>query len=172
MRSLAILAHRQASMAEHLVSLRLATIDDADLLARMNRCLIEDEGSRNPMSEDQLAQRMRVWLAGEWRAVLVLVDSAPAGYLLFCQRSDEYDPAQQEIYVRQFYVDRRRRGQGIGARAFAEIAEQYFPADARLVLDVLAQNEAGRRFWETLGFTLYSQTLQLREARSVFRVRK
>ena len=41
------------------------------LLAALNHQLIRDEGHRNPMTEAQLARRMRGWLArGEYRAEL------------------------------------------------------------------------------------------------------
>ena len=46
------------------MSLVVRPANEADLLllAQMNKRLIEDEGSRNPMSLDQLADRMRGWL--------------------------------------------------------------------------------------------------------------
>ena len=38
-----------------------ATEADLPLLAEMNRRLIEDEGSENPMTVAELQQRMRAW---------------------------------------------------------------------------------------------------------------
>lgn len=54
------------------LTLRQATSEDAGLLARMNKHLIEDEGHRNPMNLSQLAERMRGFLSGEYRADLIL----------------------------------------------------------------------------------------------------
>lgn len=49
----------------------------------MNKRLIEDEGSRNPMSVAQLAERMRGWRLGDWEARLFLADEQVVGYALF-----------------------------------------------------------------------------------------
>ena len=49
---------------------RFATDADISLLAEWNHQLIRDEGHRNPMTVPQLADRMRGWLAGDYRAVL------------------------------------------------------------------------------------------------------
>ena len=35
------------------------TIEDVSVLARMNKCLIEDERSSNPMDLSQLTERMK-----------------------------------------------------------------------------------------------------------------
>jgi hypothetical protein len=45
---------------------RQATLADAAVLAAMNWQLIRDECHRNPMTAEQLANRMSGWLAG-WR---------------------------------------------------------------------------------------------------------
>jgi hypothetical protein len=47
---------------ESRLSFRLADPSDAELLGRLNFRLIRDEGHRNPMSEPELAHRMREWL--------------------------------------------------------------------------------------------------------------
>ncbi len=74
-------------------------------------------------------------------------------------REDDYDPDQRMIFVRQFFVQRAYRRRGIGRRAFEQITEQYFPSDARVMLDVLATNSEALRFWEDLGFTRYATSL-------------
>ncbi|MCL5998554.1 MAG: GNAT family N-acetyltransferase [Chloroflexi bacterium] len=96
------------------ICLRSATPDDVALLARMNRQLIEDEGSRNPMSLDQLEARMRCWLGGGWSITIVLAGDEVAGYAVYQVRRDEYCPDQQLVYVRQFFIRRELRRQGIG----------------------------------------------------------
>ena len=49
---------------------RFGTESDLNLLAEWNHQLIRDEGHRNPMTIAQLRERMRGWLAGEYKAVL------------------------------------------------------------------------------------------------------
>jgi hypothetical protein len=47
------------------LSLRFAQEADLPALAQMNKALIEDEANRNPMSLEQLQQRLAGWLRGE-----------------------------------------------------------------------------------------------------------
>jgi ribosomal protein S18 acetylase RimI-like enzyme len=142
------------------LQLREATADDVPLLARMNRELITDEHSSNPMTDEQLEDRMRDWLRGAWKAIIVSDESGVIGYSLFRQRADESNPDQPSVFVRQFYIKREYRRRGIGGTAFELIAKKWFPSGAAITLDVLATNPAGLAFWERLGFTLYSTTLR------------
>ena len=104
--------------------------DEADLplLAQMNKRLIEDEGSRNPMSLDQLAERMRGWLLGDWEVKLFATDAGVVGYAVYQARRDEYFPDQTIVYLRQFYIEREMRGQGLGTAAFRALGGRAFPA--------------------------------------------
>lgn len=152
------------SLANHAHRVRLcdARLQDSALLANMNRQMIADEGSRNPMSLEELEQRMLSWLASsEWHVVLIEVDGEPAGYCLYTERVDAYFPQRPEIYVRHFFVSRCYRRQGIGTAAFQSLMKTHFPPDARLVLDVLATNPGGLGFWQSLGFKPYCTTLEL-----------
>jgi ribosomal protein S18 acetylase RimI-like enzyme len=142
------------------IHLRAATPVDAPELAQMNRQLIEDEGSRNPMSLAALESRMRQWLQEDWQVVLIYAESALAGYALFRVRPDDYFPQQSDVYVRQFFIRREWRKRGIGRGAFDLLARDFFPPDATLSLDVLANNPIGQRFWQGLGFQPYCFTLK------------
>jgi ribosomal protein S18 acetylase RimI-like enzyme len=135
----------------------------------MNRRLIDDEGSRNPMSVDQLAERFRSWLDGTWQVDLLIEPIAePAqptaetivGYAVYQLRHDEYRLEATEVYVRQFYIERERRGRGLGSEGYRRLARERFPADGTITLEVLETNPDGRRFWEKLGFAPYCTTLK------------
>ena len=139
--------------------LRLASEDDVPLLARMNRRLIEDEGSRNPMSVAELERRMREWIAGEWSVEVFEEGETPVGYAVYQRRTDEYDTDRAVVYLRQFFVERAERGRGIGRRAFDLLAQSRFPAGATVVIDVLAANPGGAAFWARLGFAPYCATM-------------
>lgn len=52
------------------VTFRYATSDDCPRLPELNHQLIRDEGHRNPMTVQELEQRMRGWISGEYRAVI------------------------------------------------------------------------------------------------------
>jgi ribosomal protein S18 acetylase RimI-like enzyme len=143
------------------VTLRHATLDDCDVLAAMNLELIADEGSRNPMTQLELSERMRRWLLTDWQAALFLLGKQVVGYTLYQVRQDQHQPANPEVYIRHYFVKRLLRGHGVGRSAFDQLRAEYFPAEAVIALDVLATNPDGRRFWEKLGFKSYAENLRL-----------
>ena len=128
------------------LSYRRAAPEDAEVLAPLNRALIEDEGASNPMSPDQLAERMRGWLEGAYSAVLFETGGQPIAYLLY--KSDE-----DGTYIRQFYVDRVHRRQGLGRGCIGIFLHEICTPGVRVYLDVLLHNSTGRRFWEAIGFS-------------------
>src|SRR5258705_10960559 len=91
------------------------------------------------MTVEQLAERMRKWLQGEYRAVLFST-SEPVAYALYRQEADL-------IYLRQFFVRRDSRGAGIGHSAFSILRQQIWPPGIRLTVEVLCRNQGGVAFW-------------------------
>jgi GNAT superfamily N-acetyltransferase len=140
------------------LTLRDANQSDLPLLAAMNRRLIEDEGSRNPMSLDELRERVASWLAGDWRVVLFEADGACMGYAVLRECSGESAPIQPVVHVRQFFVERDYRRRGIGRCAFELLASGFAPG-ASVEIDVLATNPGGIAFWQRLGFETYCTTM-------------
>ena len=142
------------------LSLRSATNEDLAPIARMNRQLILDEGSRNRMSVPELEARLRDWLDGNWRIDVVRADGVVVGYAVYQIRTDEYDSALSVVYLRQMFVDREHRGHGIGSAVVELLASERFPAGSKVVIDVLETNPGGRRFWERAGFRPYSTIME------------
>jgi GNAT superfamily N-acetyltransferase len=140
--------------------IRRAAESDLPLLAQMNKRLIEDQGSRNPMSVEQLQNRMSQWLNGDW-TIEFLEDTVIVGYVVYLIRRDEFFPDKTEVYIRQFYVERDQRGRGLGSAAFQLLRETRFPAGSRLALDVLATNPKGFNFWRRVGFQPYYTVMDL-----------
>ena len=66
----------------------------------------------------ELEQRMREWLAGEYMAVLFEERGEVLAYALYREQ-----PA--EIYLRQLFVTRGRRRQGIGRRAIQLLRSKH-----------------------------------------------
>jgi GNAT superfamily N-acetyltransferase len=130
-----------------------ASASDIGLLAEWNHQLIRDEGHRNPMTVEQLAERMREWLDGEYRAVIFSEDD-PVAYALFREEEDR-------IYLRQFFVRRDRRRSGVGRTAFGILRKEFWPSGVRLTVDVLCRNTAGVAFWHSLGYQDYCLTLEI-----------
>jgi GNAT superfamily N-acetyltransferase len=136
---------------------RFALPCDAPVLAQLNLELIRDEGHRNPMNLAQLTERMAAWLEAEYQAVLFEDATAEppdvVGYALFRREPDF-------VYLRQLFVARARRRQGIG-RAALDWLWQHAWADAeRLRIDVLVGNAGARAFWKSVGFADYCFTME------------
>src|SRR5258706_15577720 len=131
-----------------------ATADDCPLLAELNHQLIQDEGHRNRMRVAELERRMRDWLAGDYRAVLFEERSEVVAYALFRELPDE-------IYLRQLFVVRPRRREGIGRRAIDALRAEVWPKDKRLTVDVLVANEPARAVWRAVGYADYALTLEI-----------
>lgn len=141
------------------LSLRTATFNDVPLLVQMNQELIEDEGSSNPMSQEQLESRMRRWLQS-WEVLLFVQDIVVVGYVIYRIQKNEQD-ASETIYIRHYYVSREFRRQGLGREAFVLLRSTVLPKNTKIFLEVLWHNQRGRDFWQSVGFNPYSMTLKL-----------
>ena len=131
------------------ITFRRATLDDCALLAELNHQLIRDEGHRNKMTVPELEQRMENWLASEYTAVLFENAGEVVAYALYRERPEE-------IYLRQLFVVRHRRREGIGAEAVKILRSKIWAANQRLTVEVLVQNEAAVAFWRAVGYQDYS----------------
>ena len=131
-----------------------ATPADCLLLAEWNHQLIRDEGHRNPMTIAALETRLRGWLAGEYRAVIFEREGVRVACALYREQAGE-------IYLRQLFVAREHRRQGIGRQAVQILRAQVWPANKRLTVEVLTRNTDGVAFWRSVGFTDYSLTLEV-----------
>jgi ribosomal protein S18 acetylase RimI-like enzyme len=132
---------------------RQATIEDSPLLAEFNRQLLEDEGHRNRMTVPELERRMREWLAGEYVGAIFEDGGEVVAYALFRERIGE-------IYLRQLFVVRDRRRQGIGRLVVQILRSDVWSKDKRLTVEVLATNQDARAFWRAVGYADYSVTLE------------
>jgi len=140
--------------------LRDAAESDLPILARMNKHLIEDEQSANPMGLSELAERMGCWMKEGW-GVKLFVEAAHGiaapsekvvGYAVYQERVDEYFPDRPTVYLRQMFVEREKRGGGIGQQALSMLVEGCFPPQCTVMIDVLEVNVRGTKFWRKAGF--------------------
>lgn len=129
-------------------------MDDCSQLAELNHQLIRDEGHRNPMTVSELEQRMRSWLCGEYRALIFEKAGEVVAYSLFREQ-------EQEIYLRQLFVLRHCRSQGIGRRAVEILRSQIWPKGKRLTVEVLTNNKRAVSFWRSVGYRDYALSLEI-----------
>jgi GNAT superfamily N-acetyltransferase len=129
-------------------------LDDCPLLAELNHQLIYDEGHRNRMTVPELEQRMRGWLSDEYRAVIYEESSEVVAYALFREQPEE-------IYLRQLFVVRHRRSQGIGRGVVEILLSQIWPTTKRLTVEVLVANQRAVYFWLAVGYFDYALSLEI-----------
>jgi predicted acetyltransferase len=143
------------------MTFRSATLDDCPLLAEMNHQLLQDEAHPNRfMTLPQLEERMRGFLAGEYRGVLFEEDGAIVAYGLYREQADE-------IYLRQLFVLRDRRRRGVGRRAVEILRSDLWPKNKRLTVDVLLHNTSAIAFWRAVGYRDYLLGLEITADESV-----
>jgi predicted acetyltransferase len=134
--------------------IRFAGPNDCPLLAQLNQQLIQDEGHRNRMTLAELEVRMNEWLASEYRAVICEDAGEVVGYALFREQPDE-------IYLRQLFIVRHRRRQGLGRQAIEILRTQIWPTTKRLTVEVLMHNSRAIAFWRAVGYADYALTLEI-----------
>lgn len=119
------------------------TITDVAKLAVLNKQLIDDEKSDNPMNINELESRMKGFLETDYSAYYFIEDSQIIGYALIRNTSNP-------VYLRQFLIDRSYRKQHYGTQAF-QMLLQYLDIK-EIDIEVLPWNKNGLAFWKHCGF--------------------
>lgn len=136
------------------MKIRKCNRDDIPQLAVFNKQLIEDEKSDNPMSVPELEERMAGFLNAEYDTYFFEKDCVVVGYALVKKTCTP-------LYLRQFFICREYRKEHCGTEAFHALLE-YLNVDS-IDIEVLSGNEAGNRFWESLGFEEVSRYMRLKK---------
>lgn len=136
------------------LTFRMAGPQDCGLLADLNHQLIRDEGHRNHMTVPQLEERMRGFIEGEYRAIIFEQSGEVVAYALYREKPEE-------TYLRQLFVVRQRRRQGIGRQAVEILRSQVWSKSKRLTVEVLVKNQAAVAFWRAVGYADYALTLEI-----------
>ncbi len=124
--------------------IRRATREDVPVLAQMNWQLIRDEGSDNPMTVEQLAERMMGFLSTTYHAWMIQPEQHAIGYILV-------DMGRTPVYLRQMYIAAPYRRRGYGRAAFAALCDEL--AHVPLEVEVFAWNSPAVAFWQSVGFS-------------------
>ena len=133
---------------------RPATSADVPLLAALNQLLQIDEAHRLRMDLTELEPRMTAWLEHDgYEAHLFERNGEMVGYAL-------YRREEGRIYLKQFFVGRQCRRQGIGRRVIEWLITNVWQDVPAVSLDVLVVNEPGIAFWRSVGFQDYCVTME------------
>lgn len=137
-----------------MVTVRAARPDERAQLAAWNVQLIRDEGNDSHLSLAEVEERLREWLAGDYRASVFDVGGVPFGYAIHRELSDC-------THLRHFFVAAPYRRRGLGRRAFELLRREVLVADRRLLVEALVGNAAALAFWQSVGFSQRYVGLQL-----------
>lgn len=138
------------------LKIRVCTDDDLDMLAVLNKQLIEDEMHDNKMNVEQLRERMKGFIHTDYKAYIFEDGSRTIGYALV-------DHSRKPLYLRQFFICRDVRRKGYGRVALNKLLE-FIDADV-IDLEVLSWNTGGIGFWRAMGFKDRSIYMRLENKR-------
>jgi predicted GNAT family acetyltransferase len=129
--------------------LRLATIDDLDLIAPVHAAMAEAESGVNPLSKDPVGFLQRCARRIEKGRVWVLVED---GQLIF--KADIQADTPDVIYLEGIYVNPAKRGQGIGRGCLAQLTQNLLRSSKSICLLVNENNEKAHSFYRLANFKL------------------
>jgi predicted acetyltransferase len=131
----------------------LATYEDLDILANMNKMLIEDEKHDNKMNIEQLKDRMKEFISSYYNAYLFKNDNTVVGYALV-------DMQKNPLYIRHFFICREFRRHGYGKVALSYLLQLL--GTKTVDIEVMYWNEIGLSFWKSVGFVERSIYMRLK----------
>ena len=148
---------------ERNVCLRLqsARNEDLQILAEMNKQLIEDERSSNPMGINELEKRMSEFFENAWEIDLIMKEEKIIGYTLYQYQEDSINRTEKRVYIRQYFIRREYRKMGYGIAGIDLLWNTRFKDVKRIEIDVLETNPEGKRFWDKAGFKPYYTNMRL-----------
>lgn len=140
---------------------RFASLDDTYVLGTMNQQLAADEGHRNRLeSVNWFKDRMIKFLSNGYFAVIFEKQNKPIAYALYKDHA-EYDDT---ICLRQFFVDRLHRNQGIGKKAVHILLNEVWSKEQRVLVEALTKNLIAISFYKSMGFSEYSVEFEYKRA--------
>ncbi len=131
--------------------LRLATLDDLELVMPVQAQMAFEESGVNPMETDGVGFRLRCARRIEQGRVWVWVES---GQLIF--KADIIAETPEVSYVEGVYVNPSERGRGYGLRCISQLGRTLLARTGSVCLLVNEQNLEAQAFYRKAGYKLRS----------------
>ena len=140
--------------------LRLATIEDLDLIVPAHAQIAFDESGIDPLQVDPERFRQRCARRIELGQSWVLVED---GKLIF--KAEVVSDTPEIIYLEGIWVDQQERGRGIGSRCMSQLSRSLLIRSSSVCLLVNEDNRSARAFYEKAGFKFvsYYDTIYLKQ---------
>lgn len=143
------------------VDLRLATLEDLELIATVHAQMAFEECGINPMERDPIGFRQRVARRIEQGRVWVWTVQ---GKLMF--KADVQSETPEQIYLEGVYTHPDERGKGFGSRCLSQLSRMLLENAQSLCVLVNEKNPKAERFYRKAGYKMrgYCDTIYLQEA--------
>jgi predicted GNAT family acetyltransferase len=129
--------------------LRLATLDDLELVMLVQAEMAFAESGINPMETDPLGFRTRCGRRIEQGRVWVLVEN---GRLIF--KADIMSDTSEVIYLEGIYTAPEDRGKGHGLRCLSQLSRNLLARTKSICLLVNELNQAAHGFYQKAGYKM------------------
>jgi uncharacterized protein len=145
---------------EAVPGLRLATLDDLDLIVPAHAQIAFDESGIDPLQVDPERFRKscarRIELGQSW----VLVEN---GRLIF--KAEVVADTPETVYLEGVWVDPQQRGRGIGSRCMSQLSRTFLLRTSSVCLLVNEKFQSAQAFYKKAGFRFLScyDTIYLRQ---------
>jgi putative acetyltransferase len=124
--------------------IKLAIIEDLQLLSHLYEELREDEQADNVMTQREIETQMKGFLQGNTYQIYLLEDNgASLGYAMV-------DMTRNPYYLRHLFIRRDKRNQGLGKRLIFMLLDLL--AINGIDIEVLVWNEKAIKFYQAMGF--------------------
>jgi predicted GNAT family acetyltransferase len=134
---------------EGISGLRLATLDDLELIMPVHARMAFEESGVNPMEKDPEGFRRRCARRIEQGRTWVWIEDQQ---LMF--KADVISDTPEVIYLEGIWVNPEQRSQGYGLRCMSQLARALLSRTRSLCLLVNEQNKEAQRFYERAGYKL------------------
>jgi predicted GNAT family acetyltransferase len=131
--------------------LRLATLDDLDLIIPVQAAMAEEESGVNPLEKDPEGFRTRCARRIEQGRIWVCVEN---GRLIF--KTDVMADTPEVIYLEGIYVNPEERSKGYGLRCLSQLSLTLLRRTETLSILVNEQNVAAQALYKRAGFKFTS----------------
>ncbi len=131
--------------------LRLATVNDLELILPVQAAMAEEESGINPLVKDPEGFRRRCARRIEQGRTWVLVED---GKLIF--KTDVLAETPEVIYLEGIYVSLEERAKGHGLRCLSQLSQTLLRRASALCLLVNEENVAAHAFYQKAGFKFIS----------------
>lgn len=132
---------------EEVIGLRLATIDELDLIIPVQARMANEESGINPLERDAEGFRQRCQRRIEQGRTWVLVEE---GVLLF--KADVISDTQEVVYLEGVWVNEKGRGTGRGVRCMSQLSKKLLQRSRSISLLVDERNKRAQAFYKKCGF--------------------